>query len=940
MQLPRLRTLSSVTLLLPFLLNCQAAGPEFNIDYEQYQLDNGLSVVLHEDRSDPVTAVAILYHVGSSREEVGKTGFAHLFEHMMFQSSQNVPEDQFFQKIQASGGTLNGGTSNDQTIYFEVVPKNSLEMALWLEADRMGFLLPQVTTEALLNQQGVVQNEKRQMVDNRPYGHTSYIIGKLLYPEGHPYNWQVIGSFEDLANATVEDIRNFFRKWYGPNNATLVVAGDFDVGETKAWIEKYFGEIPAAAEVTDPEPQHVQLTESKRASYEDNFARSPELNMVFPTVENYSADAYALSMFGQLFSNGKKAPLYKVIVEEKKLAPSASGFQRSSEITGSFGIRIRAFPDILLTDVEAAIMEAFARFEEDGFTEDDLDRIKARVETGFYNGISSVLGKSFQLASYNEFGGSPGYIGQDIQNSLAVNSEDIWRVYNSYIKDKPFVLTSFVPRDRTELAAEGSPLFEIPEDPAGLESAAAGMEVPPVEPISSSFDRSVEPEKGPAPNITLPTVWTHTFANGLKLYGVEQHEVPLIQFSLTLEGGTLLDDLEKVGVANLMTDIMMEGTANKTPLELEEAIDELGARISMYTSQQAITLNANGLKSKAGEIFGLVQEILLEPRWDDTELARIKDETVEGINRQLVNPAAVASNIFNKLVYGEESILGRSTTGTPESVQSITMDDLEAFYGANFSPSISYVAIAGDITQAEAIELFQPLEESWPAKDVTFSAYPEPQPQAEAALYFVDIPGARQSQIYVGHLGMARTDPDYFSATVMNYQLGGNFNSVLNMILREEKGFTYGARSSFVGRNFPGTFQGSSSVQSAATRESLEIFRDEIARYREGITEEDLAFTKDALILSNARRFETMGALLGMLNQIATYDMPFDYVLQEEEITRGMTLEQHQALAQQYLNPDRMIFLVVGDAATQMTPLGSLGMGNPIQLDVNGNAVR
>ena len=383
MKMPRLMALLSVAILLSLLPSCQPAGPEFNIDYEQYQLDNGLSVVLHEDRSDPVTAVAILYHVGSGREEVGKTGFAHLFEHMMFQSSQNVPEDQFFQKIQASGGTLNGGTGNDQTIYFEVVPKNSLEMALWLESDRMGFLLPTVTTEALLNQQGVVQNEKRQGVDNRPYGQTNYIIGKLLYPEGHPYNWQVIGSFEDLANATVEDVRNFFRTWYGPNNATLVVAGDFDEEQTKAWVEQYFGEIPSAEPVTDPVPQNVHLAETRRAYFEDNFARSPELNMVFPTVENYTPDAYALAMFGQLFSQGKKAPLYKVMVEEKKLAPSASGFQRSSEITGSFGIRVRAFPSTNLSDVEAAVMEAFDRFEEDGFTEADLARIKAQFETGF-----------------------------------------------------------------------------------------------------------------------------------------------------------------------------------------------------------------------------------------------------------------------------------------------------------------------------------------------------------------------------------------------------------------------------------------------------------------------------------------------------------------------------------------------------------------------------
>ena len=940
MRFPRQLALFATALLLPALWSCQPGGPEFNIDYEQYQLDNGLSVVLHEDASDPVTAVAILYHVGSDREEVGKTGFAHLFEHMMFQSSQHVPEDQFFQKIQAAGGMLNGGTSSDQTIYFEVVPKNSLEMVLWLESDRMGYLLPTVTTEALLNQQGVVQNEKRQGVDNRPYGQTSYVIDKLLFPEGHPYNWQVIGSFEDLANATVEDVRNFFRTWYGPQNATLVIAGDLDVAQTKAWVEKYFGEIPAGASQGDPEPRNVTLTDSKRAYYEDNFARSPELNMVFPTVENYTSDSYALSMLGELFSQGKKAPLYKVVVEEKKLAPSVSAFNRSREITGSFGIRIRAFPNIPLSDVEAAIQEAFARFEEEGFTEADLNRIKARTETSFYSGISSVLSKSFQLASYNEFAGSPGYISEDIARGMAVTSEDIWRVYDTYLKDKPYVLTSFVPRGQTELVAEGSDLFVIPEDPAGLESAAAGMEVPPVEPIASAFDRSVEPAKGPAPSITVPPIWTHTYANGLRLYGIEQHEVPLVQFSLTLQGGVLKDDVGKVGVANLVSDIMMEGTANKTPLELEEAIDDLGARISMGTGRQSISLSGSGLKSKTGEIFALAQEILLEPRWDETEFARIKDETIENINRQSVNPGSVANNVFNRLVYGENSILGKNAMGTMASVQAITMDDLKAYYGANFSPSVSHIAIAGDITQAEAVELFRPLEESWPAKDVAAATWPEPQPQAGTRLYFVDIPGARQSQIYVGHLGLSQLDPDFNAVDVMNYQLGGSFNGVLNMILREEKGFTYGAGSGFGGGTYPGTFNASSSVQSAATRESVEIFRDEIARYREGISQKDLDFTKDAMILSNALRFETAGALLGMLNTIATYGRPFDYVLQDEQETRNMTVERHRELAQAYLDSDRMIYLVVGDAATQMPQLRGMGLGNPVRLDVDGNPVR
>jgi len=937
MRFTHLRALLRAALIVPFLVSCQS-GPDFEIDYEEYQLDNGLEVVLHEDRSDPIAAVAILYHVGSNREEPGRTGFAHLFEHMMFQSSQHVGEDQFFRKIQDAGGTLNGGTSSDQTIYFQVVPRNALEMVLWLESDRMGYLLPTVTQEAFANQQSVVQNEKRQSYDNRPYGHTNYVIDKLLYPEDHPYNWQVIGSFEDLANATVEDVRNFFRQWYGPNNATLVVAGDFDVEQTKAWIEKYFGEIPSGSTTSDPRSQPVSLSETKRAFHEDNFARSPELNMVFPTVEQYHPDAYALSMFGRLFSDGKKAPLYKVIVEEDKLAPSVSAYQRSREITGSFGIRIRAFPATSLSDVETAIGHAMARFEEEGFTEDDLDRIKAQTETGFYNGISSILGKSFQLASYNEFGGSPDYLEEDIRNSLAVTEADVWRVYETYIKGKPFVLTSFVPRGEVELVAEGSERFPIPDDTATPVASTAAAE--PVEPVPSSFDRSVEPAKGPAPAMTIPTVWTHTYANGLKIYGVEHHELPLVQFSLTIRGGHQLDDLDKVGVANLMTDIMMEGTVNKTPLELEEAIDRLGARISMFTGDESIVIQGNGLKSKAGDIYALFEEILLEPRWDEGEFARIKDETIETINRRSVNPGAIASQVFDRLVYGDDHILGHQTIGTPTSVEAITIDDLRSFYEANYSPSVSFIAIAGDITEAEAIALFQPLEEKWPAKDVALPEYGHPSPHPRSTVYFIDVPRAQQSQIYVGHLGPARTNPDFHAVTVMNHRLGGSFNSVLNLILREEKGFTYGARSGFGGGHMPGTFLASSSVMSDATLESAAIFRDQIAAYRQGIAEEDLTFTKNALSLSNARRFETLFALQGMLNEIGTYGLPFDYVAQEEAEIREMTLARHRDLAQQYIDMDHLVFVIVGDARTQLGRLRALGFGTPVLLDVNGNRVR
>lgn len=913
------------------------------ISYEKYTLPNGLEVILHEDKSDPIVGVAIQFHVGSNREEPGKTGFAHLFEHMLFQESQHVGQDQFFKKIQEAGGTLNGGTWFDGTVYYEVVPKNALETVLWLESDRMGWLLSTVTQEALANQQDVVQNEKRQRVDNRPYGHTNYVVHKLLYPEGHPYNWQVIGSLEDLKNATLEDVRNFYKKWYGPNNATMVIAGDFDKNEVKKLVEKYFGEIKRGPEVEKPKPMPVSLSETKRAFHEDNFARSPELNMVFPTVEQFNKDSYALDILAELLSDGKKAPLYKVIVEEKKLAPSVSAYQNSMEIAGSFRVRVRAFPDKNLTDVEKAIFEGFARFEKDGFTDKDLSRIKAGLETQFYNGISSILGKSFQLAQYNEYAGSPDFITQDIQNTLDVTSDDVWRVYNTYIKGKHYVLTSFVPKGKVDLVAENSERFPVVEEkitatdtPAENKQTAAKIDVPK---IPSSFDRSVEPKKGPAPEINIPKVWTHTLKNGLRVYGIEHNELPLVNFSMSLKGGLLLDDPEKVGVANLITDMMMEGTKNKTPQELEEAIDELGASISMYTTRESIVISANTLSSKLKDTWGLFREILLEPRWDEKEFGRVKAQTLESINRRGANPSVIASNVFNRLLYGGDHILGYATIGTRESVEKIVLDDLKAYYDRNFSPSVAYITVAGNISKKDVIKLFDDLEKSWPAKQVDFPQYDIPKPGDSAKLYFVDVPNAKQSQLRVGYLALPYTHPDYYPATVMNYKLGGSFSGVLNLILREEKGYTYGARSGFSGSLYPGPFTASTGVRSNVTYESMQIIKDELEKYRQGISEADLEFTKNALILANARRFETLGALLGMLGTIAKYDVPHDYVKQRERIVRTMTLDRHRELAQKYIVPDRMIYLVVGDAKTQAPRLKELGLGEPIMLDKNGEPV-
>ena len=936
--------LSLILISLLFIARCGPGTSELKVENEKYTLDNGLQVIFHEDKSDPIVAVAVLYHVGSNREVKGRTGFAHLFEHIMFQESQHIPQDQFFKKIQNAGGTLNGGTWNDGTIYFQVVPNNSLEMVLWMESDRMGFLLSTVTQEAFMNQQSVVQNEKRQRYDNEPYGHTNYVLHKLLYPENHPYNWETIGELEDLRNATLADVHEFFKKWYGPNNATLVIAGDFDKEQTKNLVEKYFGEIKKGEEVKPLNPMPVVLDKTRKAYHEDNFAKSPELNMVFPTPQQFTKEDYALQLFGELFAGSKKAPLYKVIVEEKKLAPSVSAYQNTQEIAGEFTITVRAFPDKNLSDVENAVMESLEKFEKEGFTERDLNRVKARVETQFYNQISSVLGKSFQLAVYNTFAGSPDFVTTDLNNLLSVTKEDIMNAYDKFIKGKPYVATSFVPKGNAQIVVSNSEKYPIIEEKIEEQDVIAmnegenmGNEQIKVERIESSFDRSIEPPVGPDPLVSLPDIWEDELSNGTRIYGIEQNELPLVSFSITLKGGLLFDDIDKVGVANLMSDIMMEGTKNKTPVELEEAIDELGASINMYTTKESIVISANCLSSKFYNVYDLVEEILFEPRWDEKEFDRIKRETTERISRSKADLANVASSVFNKLIYGDKSLLSKDIEGTEESVASISIDDLKKFYNNYFLPNSAAITIVGDVTEDKAVSTFQSLELRWIKKDIEFKDYPIPEKPEVASLYFVDFPDAKQSVIRIGNIGMTYDDKDFYPATVMNYKLGGSFSGNVNLILREEKGYTYGARTSFTGSIYPGYFVASSSVSSNSTFESVQIFVEEMNKYRDGIPPSDLEFTKNALIRSNARAFETLGALRRMLDNIATYNLPFNYVKQRENFVRNYTPEQHKELAQKYIEPNAMTYLIVGDAKTQLEPLKKLGIGNPVLLDREGN---
>lgn len=921
--------------LVAMLFSCTTQQSELNIEYEKYTLSNGLDVILHVDKSDPIVAFAIQYHVGSNREVTGRTGFAHLFEHMMFQKSENVGEDQFFKLISNAGGTLNGGTSNDATTYFEVVPKNALEMILWMESDRLGYMINTVTQKAFAIQQNVVQNEKRQMVDNRPYGHTGWVIAKNLYPEGHPYNWTVIGEMEDLLSASVQDVKEFHGKFYLPNNATIVLAGDIDIDETKALIEKYFGEIPGGEKVADPDPIPVVLEKIKKVYHEDNFARASQLQMIWPTVEEYHPDAYPLSYLGQILSQGKKAPFYKILEKEKNLTSRQYSYNRAQEIAGAFYINVTANKGVSLKDVEENIFEGFKLFEEESFTEEDVERIKASLETQFYNGISSILGKSFQLASYNEYAGDPSYYKTDIEFVKAVTKADIIRVYEKYVKGKPYLATSFVPKGQVDMVAEGSVKANVVEENI-LEATEVEITDTEEEEIAISeslIDRSIQPALGVDPILNIPSVWDAKMDNGMKVYGIEHNELPLVQFNLVIKGGHYLDKLDKAGAASLMATLMMEGTANKTPQELEEAIESLGAYISVRASNNDIVISANTLARNYEAVLDLVEEILLEPRWDEEEFALAKTARLNSLIRQKASPNTLARQSFNKLIYGTDHIFSISSLGTEETVSSLTIDDLKDFYNANLSPDIAFLAVAGNVNKEKVIKSIAGLSTKWEAKTVEFPTYNLPAPLKESKIYFVNVPGAKQSVINIGNLGLARNDVDFYPAYVMNYQLGGTFNSDVNSVLREEKGYTYGARTGFSGSIIPGAFIASSSVRSTATLESVQIFKDLMTKYRDGISEENLVFTKNALIKSNSRRFETLRALLGMLKNIGTYDLAFDYIKDNEAIVKAMTLDQHKGLAQKYINPLAMYYVIAGDAETQMDQLNKLGFGKPILVE-------
>ena len=928
--------LRALSLLAVFVIafSCKQGADTISLPYEKYTLDNGLKVVLHQDHSDPIVAVAIQYHVGSGRERPGKTGFAHFFEHMLFQRSENLPRNAFFQNIAAMGGSFNGSTNSDGTNYYETVPRDALEKVLWMESDRMGFFINTVTQGGLEREIDIVSNEKRQNYDTQPYGQTSIIVAQEFYPPGHPYSWTTIGEIDDLRSATIDDVKAFYRTYYVPGNATLVIAGDFDPVLTKELVQKYFGEVAKGVVPPKPTPQPVRLTENKKVMWEDDFAKQPQLSIYFPTVEQYHKDSYALSYFTSLFASGKKAPLYKIVVEEKRLAPSVGAGNSGREIAGQASVSIRAFDRVNLNDVYTAINEAFARFEADGVDEQELERLKIMQEVSLYNRLGGILGKAQMMARDNEFAGSPVASLGELNNYLAVTKEQIMEVYQKYFKDKPHLIMSVVPKGQANLAFSGSRLAVVSTEKADeIESASEeGVLIDdPYERTPSSLNRSVEPGYlANKPEITIPTVWSYQTANGLKVHGITHTELPLIQANISIPGGALLDPNGKRGVAYLNARLMTEGTARKTAEELESAIGMLGASISVSSGLDNTSISVSCLAKNFDKVMELVEEVILEPRFDEVALSRIKSQAKSTILQNSTNPSNIASNTRNKLVYGENSPLAVASMGTAESIDAVTIDDIKSFHKSYISPAGANLNIVGNIDKTVSEQKIASLVSKWTGQSVTITEPTIGVPAKGNTIYFVDNPGVTQSMILIGKTGVPMNHPDYYPSIIANYRLGSGSQGLLFEYLRLQRGYTYGASSSFSSGKYINGFSASSSVQGTKTKESMEVFADLLGNYAQRFDQKMLDDTRNSMTRAMASSFETLGSLLNMLSNISNYDLPVDYVKQNEQTLNNITVDQIKEVINKRINLNDMVIVVVGDAKSQLQPLGTVGFGRPV----------
>ena len=907
------------------------------IPYKKYLLDNGLTVILHEDRSDPLVHVDVTYHVGSAREEIGKSGFAHFFEHMMFQGSEHVADEQHFKIISEAGGTLNGTTNTDRTNYFQTVPDNQLEKVLWLEADRMGFLLDAVTQEKFEVQRETVKNERGQRVDNQPYGQLFERVNEALYPEGHPYSWQTIGYIEDLNRVNVNDLKAFFLRWYGPNNATLTIGGSFDEQQALAWVDNYFGSIPRGPDVADPEIPVVSLESDRYLSMEDKVAL-PLLYMAFPTVHLYHADEAPLDVLMFILGQGETSLLYKNMVKNGQAVQAAAN-HGCAELSCTFSVL--ALPNPAsgnnLADLERIARASLEEFETRGVLDDDLTRVKMNIVSGMIYSLESVSGKVSRLASHQTYTMNPNFTGEDIARYENVSKDDVMRVYRQYIKDKSAVIMSVVPPGQTAMVAAPDTWERqqrILPDYAPVNEDDLELRV-----ANDEFDRSVIPQAGDNPSVVVPEIWRAELANGIAVLGAINSETPTAALQLRIEAGQRNESVNQLGLASLTAAMLNESTALRSNEELSNQLQKLGASVQIVAGNDSTQLTVRSLSENLDATLAIAAERLLQPAFDERDFERVKAQTLQTIRQSKTQPAATAEEVYQLLLYGADNSFSYLNIGTEKTVSALTLDDVKTFYAEHYSPSIASIVAVSDQRRDSLLTKLAVFAE-WDGPDVAETSL-QPFPAIEKSkLFLVDKPDAAQSEIRIGKRSLTfDATGDYYRARLMNFALGGAFNSRINLNLREDKGYSYGARSSFRGNKDFGSFTAAAAVRSDATADSIVQFENEIRSYREsGITEPELTFTRRAIGQQDARSYETPGQKLGFLSEILVYDLEPSFVDEQNQILASIDQKEIDALAATLLDMEEMIIVVVGDKASLLPDLKQLGY-EIVELDSNGNRI-
>ncbi|WP_235963639.1 M16 family metallopeptidase [Tautonia rosea] len=900
-----------------------------DLKVETYTLPNGLEVILHEDHTTPVVAVNIWYKVGSKNEAEGRTGFAHLFEHLMFQGSENY-NNEYFAPLEPLGARINGSTTTDRTNYFETVPSNALELALWLEADRMGFLLPALTQESLDNQRDVVKNERRQRVDNVPYGQVSERMLAALYPEGHPYHHSVIGSMEDLSAASLEDVKNFFRTYYNPNNASLCIAGDFDPAEAKQLVERYFGAIPKGPEVERTPQQVPELEAPVNLAITDRVSL-PRLYLTWPTVPEGHEDEEALNVLSAVLGQlDKESRLEKALIYDESVASQVFAYHSTGAVSGTFNVIATGKPDSDLNDLAARIEAEIERLQQDGPTEDEVIKAQNTTESSLIFGLQAVGTRADFFNANNVAFGDPLAYREQLQKLFDVRADDVRRVAQKYLTPNRVRMdvTPGAPTERApEVFVNAAPVEIVPDD----------------EPIVEEFDRSIMPTLGDAPEFSPPPVERRTLDNGLELLVVNRPELPILTLQLVVKGGATLVPEGQDGVAELTANLLTEGTATRDAQELAGELSRLGASISASAGMEQMGVSLSTLTKHTDAALALFADVVLNPAFRESDLERQRALLLSGLLRRRDSAEGIASLVFPSLLYGDDHPYGRQVSGTLETVPAISREDIVAFHSRLFRPNNAALIVVGDTTADAIIErLGQAAIGDWKAGDAPSLSLPNPEPAPKDTLYVVDRPESAQSVLAVGQIGLSRDTPDYFPVTLMNAVLGGQFSSRINLNLREDKGYTYGARTSFSFRRGPGPFSASTSVQTAVTAPALVELYKELTEIRgdRPVTEKELADAKGRLILGFPGDFETTGGVASQVVDLVLYNLPDDYFTTYQDKVEAVTPEQVQQAAQTHLIPDRMTLLVVGDVDAIASSLEELPFVPSLtQLDPDGNPV-